>query len=257
MSMEVQHFIRDDSVQKRIESLLKDRAPQFTTSLLSAVNSNKLLANCKPETVLNAALTAASLDLPINPNLGFAYIIPYNGEAQFQMGYKGFIQLAQRSGKYKTISSTAVYEGQLLSKDPLKGFTWDWSIEPKGEPIGYVAYIELLNGFEKTLYMTRDEVEKHAGRYSQAYKNKGKSSFKSPWETDFDLMAQKTVLKLLISRFGSLSVMMEQALERDQAVVTEEGVKYVDNEPVETPEEVKQAIVDAHKSTEESDDTPA
>lgn len=262
MSMEVQKYIRNESIQKRIEELLKNRASQFTTSLISVINSNTLLAECKPETVLNAALTAAALDLPINQNLGFAYIIPYKNrgvyEAQFQMGWKGFVQLAQRSGRYKTISATPVYAGQLISTDPLKGFVWDWSKPADGEPVGYAAYFELLNGFEKTLYMTKDEIETHAGRYSQAYKSRGNSSFKSPWETDFDLMAQKTVIKLLISRFGPLSTAMEKALESDQAVITDATPVYVDNSEladVGADEEKKNEIIAAHKDETETKET--
>lgn len=240
----VQHYIRNPSIQGQFEKLLKNRATQFTTSLLSVVNSNENLAKCTPETVVSAALTAASLDLPINQNLGFAYIIPYKNEAQFQMGYKGFIQLAQRSGQYKTISSTPVYEGQLISIDPLRGIVWDWSVEAKGEPIGYAAYFELLNGFEKTLYMTKLEMSNHGKKFSQTYK-KGFGL----WVDDFESMALKTVIKLLISKFGPLSTELQQALQFDQSVVKDDDIVYIDNDKLEDEKATdteKQEILEAH-----------
>jgi recombination protein RecT len=193
-------LIRGDKIQQMVHERLGKRAGQFTTSLISLVNANKNIAECNPITVIQAALTAASMDLPINQNLGFAYIVPYKNhgkmEAQFQMGWKGFVQLAQRSGKFKTINTTDVRESEVKTRDRMTGeleFNWiaDDAERKKQPVIGYLAYFKLLNGFNKSLYMTKAEVEAHAGRYSQAYKAKGKSSFKSPWETDFDLMAQK------------------------------------------------------------------
>lgn len=252
----VAQYIRNDTVQQRIEELLGNRTGQITTSLLTAVNSNDKLAACKPETVLNAALTAASMDLPINANLGFAYIIPYeiskkitdeNGrekwvkesEAQFQMGYKGFIQLAQRSGYYKTINASDVREGELKLRDRLTGeidFTW---IEDEGERnnksvIGYVGFFELLNGFTKSLYMTVDQIERHAMKYSKSYSyDKERSKNSSKWTTDFDVMALKTVTKLLVSKYGPLSTQLQEAIEKDQAVISDEGITYIDNDKPE------------------------
>jgi recombination protein RecT len=226
----VQSFIKNPSIQKTIEDRLKGRAGQFTTSLLSVINNNSLLAECKPETVLQAAMTAASMDLPLNQNLGFAYMIPYKNkgvyEAQFQMGWKGFVQLAQRSGLYKTIAATPVFEGQLLTNDPLRGITFDWTVVPKAgaKPIGYAAYFELLNGFEKTMYMTLAEVTAHAKQYSQSYK----SGF-GPWKDNFEAMAEKTVLKLLLSKFGPLSTELQQAIVSDQGIGGAEG-NYPDND---------------------------
>lgn len=256
---QVTKFIRNDTIQNRIESLLDKRAGQFTTSLITAVNSSDKLAQCKPETVLNAALTAASMDLPINQNLGFAALVPYGNECQFQLQYKGYIQLAQRSGKYKTISATEVYEGQLVSNDPLKGIVFDWSKKPKSddEPIGYAAFFELLNGFEKTFYMTRDEVEAHAARYSKAYqwdKNpKNTRGANSPWSTNFDAMAKKTVIKLLISTYGPQSTEMQSAIEYDQAVIDDKGKRYIDNDQLEeekATDNEKQAIIEANQEAD-------
>lgn len=256
-------FVRDDNVQKRIESLLQERAPQFTTSLITAVNNNYMLQQCEPETVISAALTAASMDLPINPNLGFAALVPYKVgrtgkyQCQFQIMWKGFVQLAQRSGRYKTISAVPVYAGQLKANDPLRGIVFDWEIKPKkdADPIGYAAYFELLNGFEKTLYMTRHQVDDHGKKYSQSYKKDIRDKEqKSLWSTDFNSMALKTVLKQLISKFGPMSTIIEKALESDQAVLTDKGRVYVDNEleDEKATEEEKQAIIAAN--TEVKDD---
>lgn len=249
-ALTVQSYLKDANVQTRIAELLKDRAGQFTTSLLSAVNANEKLSLCKPETVMNAALTAASLDLPINPNLGFAYIIPYKDEAQFQMGYKGFIQLAQRSGQYKTIASTTVYEGQLVSEDPLKGNVYDWKAKTSDTVLGYVALFELMNGFEKTMYMTAAEMTKHGKKFSQTFK-KGFGM----WVDDFESMALKTVLKLLISKFGPMNTTMQKAIQYDQAVVKDAEVVYADNDALEhvgADDDKKDAIVAAHTTEAET-----
>lgn len=253
-------MIRADKMQAMVHERLGKRAGQFTTSLISLVNANKNIAECTPITVIQAALTAASMDLPINQNLGFAYIVPYRNhgqmEAQFQMGWKGFVQLAQRSGKFQTINTTDVREGEVKTRDRMSGeleFTW---IEDDGERnkatvVGYLAYFKLLNGFNKSLYMTKAEIEKHAGRYSQAYKAKGKSSFKSPWETDFDLMAQKTALKLLLSKFAPLSTEMQEAVAADQSVDDGNGKRYIDNDElnnVGADDDKKAAILAANAS---------
>lgn len=235
-------FVQNIGVQQRIEKLLGERAGQFTTSLVTAVNNSYMLQKCEPETVLSAALTAASMDLPINPNLGFAALVPYkDGRSgkylcQFQIMWKGFVQLAQRSGRYKTISAIPVYAGQLKANDPLRGIVFDWSIKPKkdAEPIGYASYFELLNGFEKTLYMTKHQVDDHGKKYSQSYKSDiAKKEHKSLWSTDFDTMALKTVVKLLISKFGPMSTNIEKALENDQAVLKGEERTFIDNDELE------------------------
>lgn len=256
-----QGFIKDVNVQKMIMERLGKRAGQFTTSLLSLVNANAKIAECKPVTIVQAALTAASLDLPINQNLGFAYIVPYKNhgvmEAQFQMGWKGFVQLAQRSGKFQTINTTDVREGEVKSRDRMTGeleFNWIEDDEERNKTavVGYMAYFELLNGFKKSLYMTKAEIEKHAGRYSQAYKAKGKSSFKSPWETDFDLMAQKTAIKQLLSRYAPLSTEMQEAVAADQSVDDGDGRRYIDNDldNVGADDGKKAAILAANKVTD-------
>lgn len=232
----VQTYLRGGAVEKRIEDLMGKRAPQFISTLMQIVNSNLVLQDCDPKTIVSAAITAASMDLPINPNLGFAYIIPYNDKkkgriAQFQMGYKGFVQLAQRSGHYKTINTTDIREGEIKNIDRLSGeITFEFVEDPKARlalPIvGYIAYFKLSTGFEKMLYMTVAEVTAHAKKYSQSYK----SGF-GQWVDNFDAMASKTVLKLLISRFGPMSTQMQEAILADQGAEGDDGIKYVDNDP--------------------------
>lgn len=243
MTHSVQVYLRSDAVQQRISSLLDKRAGQFTASLMSAVNQNIMLQECTPESVLSSAITASSLDLPINPNLGFAYIVPYNNkkkdadgkaywvqEAQFQIGYKGFIQLAQRSGQYRTINATDVREGEIKSHDRLSGdydFAWheDATERAKLKTIGYVGYFKLTTGFEKTLFMTIDELKGHAKKYSKSYQ-KGYGL----WADDFNNMAIKTVIKLLISKYGAMNTQIQEALLADQSAVGDDGYAYVDND---------------------------
>lgn len=229
-------FARED-VKAKFQEMLGKRSTSFITSVLQIVASNELLAKADPTSVYQSAAVAATLDLPLNNNLGFAYIVPYNQKqkdgnfktvAQFQLGYKGFIQLAQRSGQFKTISATPVYEGQLIEQNPLTGFVFDWTKKTGEKIIGYAAYFHLLNGFEKTLYATVDELKAHGTKYSQTYK-KGYGL----WKDDFDAMAIKTVLKLLLSKFAPLSVDMQRAVITDQAVINDadtQDVTYVDNE---------------------------
>lgn len=245
-------LLQRDDVKQKFKELLGNKSAGFLSSVLSAVQSNEMLKKATPESVYMSAMMAAALDLPINQNLGFAYIIPYNnrvkGEngndiwvtsAQFQMGYKGFIQLAQRTGLYKTISACPVYEGQLISEDPLKGFVFDWTAKTSDTVIGYAGFFALMNGFEKTIYMTVSELQKHGARYSKTY-----SQNSSKWKTDFEAMAMKTVIKLLIAKYGPLSVdvVMQKAVTVDQSIINDADtmdVTYVDStDQKELPEAV-------------------
>ncbi|NBV62110.1 MAG: recombinase [Rhodobacteraceae bacterium] len=226
-------FSRED-VMQRLQSVLGKRASTFTTSVLQIVQSNDLLSQSDPSSVLNAAMVAATLDLPLNNQLGFAYIVPFNTRqkdgstrtlAQFQLGYKGFIQLAQRSGQFKTIDAKAVYEGQLVQDNTFGGISFNWANKTSENVIGYAAYFQLLNGFEKILYMTNAELTNHGSKYSQTFK-RGYGL----WHDQFDSMAKKTVIKLLLSKYAPLSVDMQRAVMTDQAVVDDDGdVKYIDN----------------------------
>lgn len=217
------------SIQQRFEAILGKKAQGFISSVLQVINSNKTLQNSNPQTVLNAAATAASLDLPINPNLGFAWIVPYKGNAQFQIGWKGFVQLALRTGQYSRINVTEVFENQFKSFNRLtEELIADFDIEGDGEIVGYAAYFRLVNGLEKMTYWSKQEVINHAKKYSQAY---GKGSI-SPWNDpeQFHAMAKKTVLKNTISKWGIMSIEMQTAQLADQAVQENEGdYRYIDN----------------------------
>lgn len=278
----VKGFMALPSTQRRVKELLGDRSSQFMTSVSSMIGADDKLSKCEPTSLFMACLTAAALDLPINKNLGFAHIIPYElnkkqvdekgnptwtkvAEAQFQMGWKGYVQLAQRSGQYKTIAATEVYEGQLVDMDPLLGNTYDWNQRSGDAVIGYVAKIKLVNGFEKELFMTMADVERHAMKYSKAYQwdkdPKNKYGANSPWSNNFDAMALKTVVKLLISKWGPMSVDMQKAVELDSAVIKEDGTpEYVDGElaGVNADEDKKAAIVAANaaRAAEAAADKP-
>ena len=238
----IKGFFHRDDVKSKFNELMGNRSAQFITSVLSVVNNNSYLKNASPESVFSAAMMAATLDLPVNPNLGFAYIIPYGQSAQFQVGYKGLVQLALRSGQFKTISVTPVYEGQIKQQNPLTGFEFDWNNKQSDKVIGYAAYFSLINGFEKTMYMTIEEVNAHGKRFSKTFGN-------GVWKTDFDAMAQKTVLKLLLSKYAPLSIEMQKAVIADQAVIKDAetlDVEYVDagQDLTEAKEKAAQVSVD-------------
>ncbi|MBO4780081.1 MAG: recombinase RecT [Selenomonadaceae bacterium] len=230
-----QQKLNSEKIRRRFEELLDKSAPSFISSILTIYNANKTLQKCKPDSILAAAGIAAALKLPINPSLGFAFIVPYKEQAQFQLGWRGYVQLAMRSGQYRTLNSGAVRDGQIKEIDFITGEIIRGE-KTSDEIVGYVAYMELINGFSKTLYMTVDELKAHALKYSQSYAydmRNGKKS--SPWSTNFDAMAKKTVLKRLLSNFGIISIDQQSAalataLQADQAVITEDGFRYVDNE---------------------------
>lgn len=221
-------LLKSEAVQTKFQELLGSKAKGFVTSVMSAISTNPSLKNADPNSVYMSAMMGAVLDLPINQNLGFAYIVPYGDKAQFQIGVKGLVQLAQRSGQFKTISSCPVYDGQLTSQDPLKGFEFNWEAKRSDKVIGFVAYFSLLNGFEKTLYMSLDEVTSHGKKYSKTFGNKY-----GVWQTDFNAMGEKTVLKRLLSKYAPLSIEMQKAIISDQSVINNAetlDVSYVDNE---------------------------
>jgi recombination protein RecT len=228
----IDSLVKNTSVKQRFEDVLGKRANAFISSLISAAQTNPRLKECDPTTILSSGMLAATLDLPINQNLGFAYIVPYKSKgvfnAQFQMGYKGFVQLAIRSGQYKTINVSEVYEGEIESFNRMTGeFKFESLENTQGKAIvGYIAYFRLINGFEKAVYMTKAQVDTHAKKYSQTYK----MGF-GLWKDDFDAMAKKTVLKLLLGKYGILSVEMQKAVQADQAVIRkDEAYEYIDND---------------------------
>lgn len=205
-------MLNSKGVQERFEKMLGKKSAGFLSSLLSLTNNNKLLANADPRTILAAAATAASLDLPINPSLGKAWIVPYKGAASFQLGYRGAIELAQRSGRMKFITMTSVYEGEI---ENWNRFTESYTPGERKSDIvvGYFASFELLNGFRKATYWTKDEVIKHAQRFSKSFNSSG-----SPWQSDFDAMACKTVLMSIMKTYAPMSIEMQEAMEADGKV---------------------------------------
>jgi len=251
-------FLNQDNVKQKFTEILGNKANGFLASVLSAVNSNELLKNAEQNSIYMAAMMAASLDLPVNSNLGHAFIIPYNTKikgkngqpdrwvqkAQFQISSKGFKQLAIRSGQFKLITEAVVYEGQLISQNPLKGFEFDWDAKISDKVIGYVSYFKLNNGYESTFYMTSKEIEIHGAKYSKTFKY-------GLWQTDRDKMALKTVTKLNLSKNAPLSIEMQRATLADQSVIKnfdpsdentiEVETDYVDNpKPKLDPKEVSE-----------------
>lgn len=241
-------MIGSQSVQQRFEKMLGKKSAGFLSSLLSLVNNNSLLVKANPRSVLAAAATAASLDLPVNPSLGKAWIVPYKGAAQFQLGYKGVIELAQRSGRMKFITMQPVYEGEIRDWNRFTE-TYTPGERESDNVVGYFASFELLNGFRKSAYWTKDEVIRHAKRFSKAF-NSG------PWQSDFDAMACKTVLLSIMKTYAPMSIEMQNAVEMDGKVATinestgdEEFIDVDVNEAVEGADEppAVEAVADGRK----------
>lgn len=219
-------FFNAPAVKAKFQEVLKGKENEFVASLLSVVTNNNLLVKASNESIMTAAMKAAVLNLPIEPSLGQAYIVPYGREAQFQLGYKGLIQLAQRSGKYKSINSGVVYKAQFISYNPLfEELEIDFT-QPQDEVIGYFSAFKLLNGFEKVTYWTKEQAYAHGKRFSKSFNN-------GPWKSDFDAMAQKTLLKQIISKYGPLSIEMEQAIVADNETENEKAAP-IDVTPQET-----------------------
>ena len=234
-------FIANPRTQDYLTTVLAEKKASFVNNLTALVSNNAALQVCKPDTLMFASLKATALDLPLDQNLGFAYVLPYKDNktgvtsAQFQMGYKGFVQLALRTGQFKTLNATDVREGELVDEDFVTGeLTFKKAENRESLPIvGYVGYFKLLNGFEKYLYMTKAEMKAHALRFSQTFK-RGYGLWAD--ESMFDSMAKKTVIKLLLSKYAPLSVEMRDAIKADQAVMQKpEEYDYVDNQEQDAP----------------------
>lgn len=222
----------------------KDRATRFIASISSAVATNQKLQECDAGTILSGALLGESLNLSPSPQLGQYYLVPFNDSkknykvAQFQLGYKGYIQLAIRSGQYKKLNVLAIKKGELIKYDPLNEeievkLIEDEEERENAETVGYYAMFEYTNGFRKTLYWSKKRMEAHAEKYSTGYKAHKGYTF---WEKDFDGMAYKTMLRQLISKWGIMSIDMQRAMEQDMSAINTDGTyEYVDNEEVEIP----------------------
>lgn len=207
--------IDEPAIRARFNEVLGKKAAGFVSSVISAVKTNSALNACNPDSVISAAMIAATLDLPINQSLGFAYIVPYKGQAQFQMGWKGYNQLGLRSGQFERMNASAVYEGELQKWDRVTGdFEYDLSKKTSDKIVGYVSYFRLINGYEHYLYMTLDDILAHARKYSQSFDNP-----KSTWTTQREAMCLKTVHKLNLSKWAPMTQDMELALNFDQATV--------------------------------------
>ena len=190
-------------------------ANSFMSSVISVANGNPQLRNAEPMSIIGAAMVAATMQLQVVPTLGQCYIIPYGNKAQFQCGYLGIIQLCQRSGQFKKILAAPVHEGEYVSGDEFdEDYVFDKSKKKSDKVIGYMAKFELLNGFTKVAYWDVEKVKKHASKFSQAYR----SGYNSPWKSDFDAMAMKTVLKSIL-KFAPKSIEMQNAVTFDQAVI--------------------------------------
>ena len=246
----IKTFFEKPAVKNKFQEVIGKRSTQFISSILQITANNSMLKNADPISVYNAALMAATLDLPINQNLGFAWIVPYGKAAQFQLGVKGLVQLAQRSGQYLNINVIEVYENQFESFNTLtENLNAKFDLPGEGKIIGYAAYFKLINGFEKTCFWTTEKVIQHGKRYSKSFNN-------GPWKSDFDAMAKKTVLKSTLSKWGILSIEMQTAVKIDQSVINDdqgESVTYVDHEEIKTNPEIERLtqLIESSESIEE------
>ena len=231
--------IQSDGYQKLINNTLGDkkRALNFVASISSAVAVNPALAECEAGSILSAGLLGDALGLSPSPTLGHYYMVPFNDKqrgkiATFILGYKGYLQLAIRSGCYKKINVIAIKQGELKGFDPLNEeldvmMIEDDDIRENAETIGYYAVFEYLNGFRKAIYWSKKKMEKHAITYSKGYAAKKGYTF---WEKQFDEMAYKTMLRHLISRWGIMSIEMQTAFEKDEAFIKNDGSFVSQNE---------------------------
>lgn len=263
--MSLTAYLTNDAVKNQINQVVGGKDGQrFISSIISAVQMNPKLQECTNQSILSAALLGEALKLSPSPQLGYFYMVPYSNknmdfpEAQFQLGYKGYIQLAARSGQYRKLPVLPIKEGELISFDPLNeeievNMIQDEVERENAKTVGYYAMFEYLNGFRKALYWSREKMLAHADRFSQAFSLNGdryKVSFadyeagkydpkdawrySSFWYKDFDAMACKTMVRQLISKWGIMSIDMQTAYEADMAVIHEDGTKeYVDVVPNE------------------------
>ena len=238
--------INSDGYKRMINNTLGDprRAARFVTAVTSAVSTNPALSECDASTIVSAGLLGEGLNLSPSPQLGQYYLVPFKDKknertvCQFQLGYKGYIQLAIRSGQYKKLNVLPIKEGELISFDPLNedievSLIEDENQREKAQTIGYYAMFEYTNGFKKAIYWSREKMESHAEKYSMGYKARKGYTF---WEKDFDAMACKTMLRQLISKWGIMSIEMQRAIEGDMGVIGDNGkIEYVDTPAAEEP----------------------
>ena len=251
-------FMTSNAITNRVQSILGDEktSKRFVSSIISAVSNNPQLKECDNATILSSALLGDALGLSPSSSLGKFYLVPFKDKergmvAQFILGYKGYLELAMRSGQYKDINVMEVREGEYKGRNkengkPMFEFIEDDDVRDSKQIIGYMASFTLLNGFTKTIYMTHKQMEEHALKYSNGYRadKKNKTSY-TFWSKDFTSMAFKTLLRQLISRWGIMSIELQQAYDSDMAVINEDGTKkYVDNDDENT-------IIEANEINEE------
>lgn len=257
-------YLTQEAVKNQISNIVGGRSQRFISAIVSAVNTNPQLQECTNQSIVSGALLGESLNLSPSPQLGQYYLVPFNDRnkgkvAQFQLGYKGYIQLAIRSGQYKKLNVLAIKKGELVKFDPLNeeievNLMPNEEERENAETVGYYAMFEYTNGFRKAIYWSKAKMEAHAMRYSMGYRAKKGYTF---WEKDFDAMAYKTMLRQLISKWGIMSVDMVNAFENDMAVLNDDGSKfYIDtDETEEAVEEIEEPIVE--QQTEETDPAKA
>ncbi len=262
-------FITSDAIKNRINTMAGSprEGAQFMSSIISAVTNNPALQSCSHMSILNCALLGLSLKLSPSPQLGQYYMVPFNNGkqgslAQFILGYKGYVQLATRSGQYRKLNVLPIKTGELIRYDPLEETIEVQLIEDDtqreaAETIGYYAFFEYQNGFRKTLYWSREKMESHAKRYSFNYasdlRNNKKNSF---WSKDFDAMACKTMLRQLISKWGVTSIDFQTATEADTKAIASDG-SFVDTDMPVQPETSAQPTVEPQGSIPEVPDAVA
>lgn len=249
------------AMKKKFTDILHEKSDSFMGSLMTLVGGDNYLSQAEPMTIIASALKAATMDLPIDKNLGYAYVVPFNrsekvgnkwvkhNEAQFILGYKGYIQLAQRSGQYKALNALAIYDGQLIDWNPLtEEFTFDYKAKVSDEVIGYVGFFELLNGFKKTVYWTKQEIESHRIKNAKGY---DKEKLSGAWVDNYDSMAIKTVLRNMLSKWGLLSVEMQSAITSDEKVFrVDENNDLIDETDLSDMEPLKQDLKEAERVEE-------
>lgn len=236
-------YLSNDNTKKYLQSILGEKTGQFITSLTSLAGSSKALKNCDRNSLLSCALKATSMELPFDQNLGFAWCIPYKTTATFQVGVKGYIQLALRTGQYQSLNARDVRQGEFSGRDFVGDPIINWLPDEERankEIIGFMAGLQLINGFKKVIYWSVPEIERHAEKYSQSYRKYKKTGNVDDaiWASQFEKMAEKTVLKSLISRYGIMSTDMQKAVISDQSKINidietgEESIEYIDNPEV-------------------------
>lgn len=244
-------YLANEKVQGYLNSVIGSKKEKFVTNLVSAVNQNTALQTCTNQSLVSGALVATTLNLSLNKSFGYAFLVPYHKkdrqgniiqtDAQFQIGYKGYIQLAMRTGEYKRLNAVPIYENQFISWNELEEILNVKDITGEGRVVGYASYFRLVNGFEKTMFWSYEKMMKHADTYSQAFSEKSYNDLKdgkipdkdlwkysSFWYKSFDDMALKTMLRQLLSKYGILSEEMQKAYEVDQAVIVDDKPQYID-----------------------------